>query len=92
MKKLCPVCRTPQRYRRRKGFKIHQSGTGEYVTVPARTFPAVLNRDLEPTLRGPGGPDAVGIASYHIPAHEQEVYEFCWGSEFVFSGSVIRWG
>jgi hypothetical protein len=68
MKLLCPNCKTPQRFiRRRQAFKLHQRGTGVF-----RTVPAVLNKDLEPTLRSSGNKNDVGIESY-----QRELLEWC---------------
>ena len=71
----CPVCTTPTRTKRfgsLKGtFVNHQRDTGR--TQMCR---AVLNRELEPSLRDPRtGRDGIGIPAYELP-----IYETCPGS------------
>jgi hypothetical protein len=65
MKQICPCCGELVRYKKRKGeFKPHQVATGTF-----RTFGPTFNRDLEPSLRSPGGPDAIGIPGGKVPEY-----------------------
>jgi hypothetical protein len=74
MKKICPVCGNLVRYKKRKAeFKPHQVETGTF-----RKFGPTYNRELEPSLRGPGGPDAIGIPAGQVP-----VYAWCDGTKAV---------
>jgi hypothetical protein len=66
MKQLCPVCKTPQRFRKRRGlFKLHQRDNERVVHVPA-----VLNKDVEPSLRSSRFQDDVAIEAYDRPGRE----------------------
>jgi hypothetical protein len=66
MKKLCPVCKTPQRFRKRRGlFKLHHRDNGQIVYVSA-----VLNKDVEPSLRSSRFADDVAIEAYVRPRYE----------------------
>jgi hypothetical protein len=66
MKKLCPVCKTPQKFRKRRGlFKLHHRDNGRVVHVAA-----TLNRDVEPSLRSSRFQDDVAIEAYDRPGYE----------------------
>lgn len=66
MKLLCPVCKTPQRFRRRRqAFKLHHRDNGRVVHVAA-----TLNKDVEPSLRSSRFADDIAIEAYDRPGYE----------------------